>query len=717
MANSGYGLLQNIHQRDEAIEFSKFGQRIFNLIECSSKIYVAGLSGMILSSGLELALACHYRIIFDLPTTKLSMPQIILGMCPYLGGIERLLKLCGLDITVQMVLTGKDIYANQALNLNLVDEIIKPIDADNYQSFIDICKNICLNFAMRKKKVASQHKLSMANSLSVRSKSFKEQLLNRSLKFPIFRNLIFQNFESNLIARTNKYGNFLTIHQKVCELIKHSVKYIHNHEILAHLCSHTFADLIIEPGCKSLIHIFQGQNFLKFNMSQELENCKKMYANHGRNSRLLSKNCQKILCQNTQFTFNKVAIIGSGKTGREIGQISALKGFYVDMYDRNERHLEICENEMEITLAIQAQNHHYKKFNLIAGGAAIAKKSLSTSGSNKIPASLQNSTQSSLPLERNNSYINLGHSLKERTYTSSDHLVNYHLILENEPFHLYSDYIIISIYDEFRANTQIIKYLEHDPNYSPNMIIAINTSCQSISKLAKISKNPESIIGLTYITPIRKKKILEIIPSEKTSQLTIDKTRWLATMQGKLSIVVKDCPGFFITRCITPVILEVLLLLQEGIKIEVIDSTISNWGETFGIFSTLDYEGILYVHKMVKYVSNFYKNRKKNPMTGGNLDILNDMITTRLLGKFEGEGFYKYDKNGKIIKVSEIVLKIINEYKISYKKIHPNILANLHSQENIKGVILRGKFLGTREKLLVYYRNKPEKNSKANLSG
>ena len=50
-------------------------------------------------------------------------------------------------------------------------------------------------------------------------------------------------------------------------------------------------------------------------------------------------------------------------------------------------------------------------------------------------------------------------------------------------------------------------------------------------------------------------------------------------------------------------------------------------------------------------------------MTGGDLRLLNDFVKTRLLGKSVGEGFYKYDKFGKVEKVSEIAMKIINNYR------------------------------------------------------
>ena len=74
--------------------------------------------------GLELALACHSRICTDDAKTVLGLPEVQLGLLPGSGGTQRLPRLVGVSTALEMILTGKQLRARQALKAGLVDDVV-----------------------------------------------------------------------------------------------------------------------------------------------------------------------------------------------------------------------------------------------------------------------------------------------------------------------------------------------------------------------------------------------------------------------------------------------------------------------------------------------------------------------------------------------------------------------------------------------------------------
>jgi 3-hydroxyacyl-CoA dehydrogenase / enoyl-CoA hydratase / 3-hydroxybutyryl-CoA epimerase len=85
---------------------------------------VAAIDGAALGGGLEVALACTYRIATDSPRTKLGLPEVQLGILPGAGGTQRLPRLVGLRGALDMMLTGKQLDGRRARKLGLVDEVV-----------------------------------------------------------------------------------------------------------------------------------------------------------------------------------------------------------------------------------------------------------------------------------------------------------------------------------------------------------------------------------------------------------------------------------------------------------------------------------------------------------------------------------------------------------------------------------------------------------------
>ncbi len=90
-------------------------------IEKSNKIFVAAIDGTCMGGGLELALACDYRV--ATPASKLGLPEIKLGLLPGAGGTQRLPRLIGAQDALQMMLKGQTVSAEDAKKKRLVDEV------------------------------------------------------------------------------------------------------------------------------------------------------------------------------------------------------------------------------------------------------------------------------------------------------------------------------------------------------------------------------------------------------------------------------------------------------------------------------------------------------------------------------------------------------------------------------------------------------------------
>ncbi|WP_424983638.1 3-hydroxyacyl-CoA dehydrogenase NAD-binding domain-containing protein [Maritalea sp. S77] len=97
---------------------------LFNKIENLSIPIVAGIHGFCLGGGLELALACHYRIAVNDDTTKLGFPEVKLGIFPGFGGTGRSIRQAGPIAAMTAMLTGKNYRAGQAKGMGLVDRLV-----------------------------------------------------------------------------------------------------------------------------------------------------------------------------------------------------------------------------------------------------------------------------------------------------------------------------------------------------------------------------------------------------------------------------------------------------------------------------------------------------------------------------------------------------------------------------------------------------------------
>ena len=105
---------------------SREGHLLLDRLERSRVPMVAAIHGACVGGGLEMALACAFRIATDHPKTVLALPEVQLGLIPGAGGTQRLPATVGLQVALDMILTGRNVRARKAAQTGLVHEIVHP---------------------------------------------------------------------------------------------------------------------------------------------------------------------------------------------------------------------------------------------------------------------------------------------------------------------------------------------------------------------------------------------------------------------------------------------------------------------------------------------------------------------------------------------------------------------------------------------------------------
>jgi 3-hydroxyacyl-CoA dehydrogenase/enoyl-CoA hydratase/3-hydroxybutyryl-CoA epimerase len=115
--------LLTIKDAASAMAISAVGQKLFDKLASLPMPTIAAISGPCLGGGLEFALACDYRLVFDKPNTQLGLPEVELGLLPGWGGTQRLPRVIGLERALRVILDRKRLSAPEAFRWGLADAL------------------------------------------------------------------------------------------------------------------------------------------------------------------------------------------------------------------------------------------------------------------------------------------------------------------------------------------------------------------------------------------------------------------------------------------------------------------------------------------------------------------------------------------------------------------------------------------------------------------
>jgi 3-hydroxyacyl-CoA dehydrogenase/enoyl-CoA hydratase/3-hydroxybutyryl-CoA epimerase len=117
-----------IKSSDEAYKLIRQGQQMMDVFEALACPTVAAINGFALGGGLELAMACSYRLATESEKPIVGLPEVQLGLHPGFGGTVRAVRLSGVRAAMQLMLTGQPITASKALRQGLIDRIASDSD-------------------------------------------------------------------------------------------------------------------------------------------------------------------------------------------------------------------------------------------------------------------------------------------------------------------------------------------------------------------------------------------------------------------------------------------------------------------------------------------------------------------------------------------------------------------------------------------------------------
>ncbi|ELV8771284.1 fatty acid oxidation complex subunit alpha FadJ [Vibrio harveyi] len=160
VAGADVRMLEACTTASEAEALAKQGQELFQQLSDLPYPVVAAIHGPCLGGGLELALACDYRVCTESDKTRLGLPEVQLGLLPGSGGTQRLPRLIGLLPSLDLILTGKQLHAKKAKKLGVVDACVpETILLDVAKQLIEKGKN------KGKKKQSTKEKLMSGSGL------------------------------------------------------------------------------------------------------------------------------------------------------------------------------------------------------------------------------------------------------------------------------------------------------------------------------------------------------------------------------------------------------------------------------------------------------------------------------------------------------------------------------------------------------------------------
>jgi 3-hydroxyacyl-CoA dehydrogenase len=116
-----------------------FGERPYDVLDASAKPVVAAIHGYALGGGLEIAMGCHYRI--AVASAKVGLPEVLIGILPGGGGTQRLPRLAGPKVALDLIVSGRHVPAPEARMLGILDEVL-PANADLRAEAVDFARRV-----------------------------------------------------------------------------------------------------------------------------------------------------------------------------------------------------------------------------------------------------------------------------------------------------------------------------------------------------------------------------------------------------------------------------------------------------------------------------------------------------------------------------------------------------------------------------------------------
>ncbi|ACY16280.1 3-hydroxyacyl-CoA dehydrogenase family protein [Haliangium ochraceum] len=280
-----------------------------------------------------------------------------------------------------------------------------------------------------------------------------------------------------------------------------------------------------------------------------------------------------------------LGVVGAGQMGRGIAQVAALAGIEVLILDENAELAQAAINKIDNTMV-----------KLVDKGKLDASAHESAVGRLAAAAAIK-------PLSR-------------------------------------CDMIIEAVPEDLAIKRELFTKLDRDTG----AILATNTSSISITKIAAMTSRPQQVIGMHFMNPVPRMKLVEVIRGLATDDATYATTMALAKKLGKTTVTSRDVPGFIVNRILIPLLNEACFALYEGLGTAAdIDTGVElGLNHPMGPLTLADFIGLDTCLSIAEVLHGELGDPKYRPCP-----LLRQYVDAGWLGRKSGRGFYRYDEAGK----------------------------------------------------------------------
>lgn len=521
--------------REEFERLSREGQAMLQRLDDFPKPVVAAIHGACLGGGLELALACDWRVASDHPKTQLGLPEVQLGLLPGAGGCQRLPRLIGLSAALGIIMPGKTETGLKAFKLGMVDELVPG--------------SILLETAL----AAAERIVAKGVPLLAKKGGLIGAIFDRSWPG---RRLVYWKARKDTLKKS---GGHYPAPLAALEAVKAGLE---EGGARGYAVEHRkFGELAATDVSRKLIGIFFATTALK--------------KDAGLPDGVTAK----------ARPVERMAVIGSGFMG-----------------------------------------------------AGIAGTAVSTAG---IDVRVKDTELARVGKGLKAATDILSGRLKRRRITRFEFERQAALLTGGTDFGGFrrTDLVIEAVFEDLEVKRKVLA--ETEAHTGPAAIFATNTSTIPITDIAANAARPGQVLGMHFFSPVDRMPLLEIIPTASTTPETIATAVQFGRRIGKTVIVVRDRPGFWVNRILTPYLNEAGYLFSEGVPMEVLDRVMTRFGFPVGPITLLDEVGLDVGAKAGKVMHAAFGDR----LTPS--ELVGKLLADKRLGRKNGKGFYHYHKGRK----------------------------------------------------------------------
>lgn len=323
VAGADIQMINKVNTKSDGKSMSSGGQEMMKRIENSKKPFLAAIHGPALGGGLELAMACHYRVATTAKKTKLGLPEVMLGVLPGAGGTQRLVKLVGEDTAFPMILTGAAKDAKKGKKMGLIDQTIEPLGPGK-EPTLEYLEKCSVGFA---KQLA-------AGTLKRKPKKPKTptKLVRKALSFGPTRKYFFDTQVKKGIMKQTK--GLYPAPLAIAEVLEKSAAAGFGSKAAYEAEAEGFAKLTMEPVTKAMINIFNART-----------------------------HCQKNRWGKPEKPVKEIAVLGAGLMGAGIAEVSINNNYQVILKDAARPWLDSGMNGIHDSLKKRVKRRKLSQWN------------------------------------------------------------------------------------------------------------------------------------------------------------------------------------------------------------------------------------------------------------------------------------------------------------------------------------------------------------------